>query len=334
VVALLGLHFCIERFTVMDRMEKGMEFLDLAGIKRIPQKIKSEIEDQMRLRHTLRTLDNRTSRNNSQFGEIAAGILNEHKRQLQGLSEGRLNVPRDWKIIVYQKLMKHYKERFDAVSEDDLNYWANTETDAKDYLDIAESSFRQHGTKMTRIFVFNLSDLSRRCAQISMILKRQDQAGIGWAVAIREELPYDVRHGEIALDFALHNGNQAVSASRRRRRYETVFAKANPSELRIYQETYKDLIPACWLVSERFIETYKGVLPNQSLNETEIKELAEKRNRRLNGSAAETKDGIFLLVVSQPSETLAKIQTLAKLANNRLRPTRRAKPPTVLRKAS
>src|SRR5438105_4774823 len=177
VLALMGLHFCIERFSVMSRMERRTAFLDLAGIKSIPKAIQSEIEELMKFRHALRKLESQTYKSNEEFGDIAVGILKEHTRQLRGLSEGRLNVPRDWKILSYQKLMNHYRERFDAVSEDDLNYWASPATDAGEYLEIAESSYRQYGTQMTRVFVLNLSDLKLKTAEVIRVLRRQEQAG-------------------------------------------------------------------------------------------------------------------------------------------------------------
>jgi hypothetical protein len=261
VLALMGLHFCVERFSVMSRMERRTAFLDLAGIKSVPKAIQSEIEELMKFRHALRKLETRTQQTNEEFGDIAVGILKEHTRQLRGLSEGRLNVPRDWKLISYQKLMNHYRERSDAVSEDDLNYWASPATDAGEYLEIAESSYRQYSTQLTRVFVLNLSDLKLKTADVIRVLKKQEQAGIGWAVAIREELPYEVKHREIPLDFVLHNGNKAVSLSRKRdRRYETIFATENSEGHRLYQQMYKDLIPACWLVNQRFIDNYRGVL--------------------------------------------------------------------------
>jgi hypothetical protein len=337
VLALMGLHFCVERFSVMNRMERRTAFLDLAGIKSIPKAIQSEIEELMKFRHALRKLESETQQTNEKFGAIAVGILKEQTRQLRGLSEGRLNVPRDWKIISTQKLLNHYKERFDAVSEDDLNYWASPATDAGEYLEIAESSCRQHRTQMTRIFVLNLSDLRLKTATVIRVLRRQEQAGIGWAVAIREQLPYEVTHRDIPLDFVLHNGNKAVSLSRKRdRRYETIFATDNADDLGLYQQMYKDLIPACWLVNQRYIDNYKGALPDKSRDENEIKELTQERNKRLAGlTEIESEDKVFVLVVTKTEDTAVKVKKLVKLANDYSRPTRRkVNHPAVLRKVS
>lgn len=334
-LALMGLHFCIERFSVMNRMERRTAFLDLAGIKSIPKGIQAEVEQLMNNRNALRKLELRTKQSNREFGDIAAGILDEHARQLRGLADSRLNVPRDWKIISYQKLMNHYQERCDAVSEDDLNYWASSATDADEYLEIAESSSRQHRTQMTRIFIFNMSDLRLRTANVIRVLRKQEQAGIGWAIAIREELPYEVKHRDIPLDFVLHNANKAVSLSRKRdRRYETIFATDNQDRLRLYQETYKDLIPACWLVNQRFVDRYKGMLPDQLRDEGEIKELARERNQKLDGLFNVESD-VFVLVVAKPDDTAIKVKKLIKLANDYFRPPRRKViPPPVLRKVS
>ncbi|OLE70512.1 MAG: hypothetical protein AUI36_03715 [Cyanobacteria bacterium 13_1_40CM_2_61_4] len=337
VLALMGLHFCIERFSVMNRMERRTAFLDLAGVKPIPKAIQCEIEELMKFRHALRKLESQTQQTNEEFGDIAVGILKEHTRQLRGLSEGRLNVPREWKIISYQKLMNHYKDRFDAVSEDDLNYWASPASDAEEYLEIAEGSYRQHHTQLTRIFVLNLTDLKLKPSSIIRVLRRQEQAGIGWAVAIREVLPYEVKHREIPLDFVLHNGNKAVSLSRKRdRRYETIFATDNAEGLRLYQQTYKDIIPACWLVNQRYIDNYMGALPDRARDENDIKQLAQERNKKLDGlTEIETPDGVFMLVVTKPEETAAKVKKLVKIADDYFRPTRRKVTyPAVLRKVS
>jgi hypothetical protein len=337
VLALMGLHFCVERFSVMNRMERRTAFLDLAGIKSIPKAIQSEIEELMKFRHALRKLESQTQQTNEEFGDIAVGILKEQTRQLRGLSEGRLNVPRDWKIISTQKLMNHYKERFDAVSEDDLNYWASPGSDAEEYLQIAESSYRQHRTQMTRIFVLSLGDLKMKTVSVERLLRRQEQAGIGWAVAIRGEVPYEVKHREIPLDFVLHNANKAVSLSRKRdRRYETIFATDNTDGLGPYQQMFKDLIPACWLVNQRFIDNYKGALPDKSRDENEIKELAHERNKKLAGfTEIESDDKVFVLVVTKPEDTVVKVKKLVKLANDYFRPTRRKMNyPAVLRKVS
>lgn len=325
VLALMGLHFCIERFSVMNRMERRTAFLDVAGIKSISKAVQAEAEELMKFRNALRELESQTQLTNRGFGEIAVGFLKEHTLQLQGLAEGRLNLPRDWKIIAYQKLMNHYTERFDAVSEDDLNYWANLASDAEEYLQIAESSHSQPGTqmKMTRIFVLSLSDLDKT-PRIEKVLRRQEQAGIGWAVAIRGEVPYGVKHSEVSLDFVLHNGNKAVSLSRRRgRRYETIFATHSPDTLRPYQETYKDLVPACWLVSQRFVDNYQGVLPDGSQDQDEIKNLAQGRNKKLAELNIKSEHEVFVLVVSQPEDTMVKIKKLVKLVNDYRRQPRR-----------
>ena len=156
-------------------------------------------------------------------------------------------------------------------------------------------------------------------------------------MAIREVLPYEVKHREIPLDFVLHNGNKAVSLSRKRdRRYETIFATDNAEGLRLYQQTYKDIIPACWLVNQRYIDNYMGALPDRSRDENDIKQLAQERNKKLDGlTEIETPDGVFMLVVTKPEETAAKVKKLVKIADDYFRPTRRKVTyPAVLRKVS
>lgn len=325
LVALLGLHFGIERFTVMDRMEKRTAFLDLAGIRKVPKSIKSVIEEHMKFHNDLRRLAIRTRQINPGFEIIAREVIKEHTLQLEGLSKGVLSVPREWKMDVYQRLMVRYQERFDAVSEDDLNYWESSTSDAKEYLDIASSSFHQHDTILTRIFLFNLNELSRRAAHITGVLRRQEQAGFGWGVAIREEVAYDVIHQNIPMDFTLHNGGKAVSLSRKRdRRYETIFARRrNLSDISAYKQAYKDLVPACWLVNQRFVESYQGVRPNQSWKD--VTDKAQDRNKRLKILLPDTiiESDVFVLVVSQPQEIRAKVHQLVKVVNNYYRELRR-----------
>jgi len=99
---------------------------------------------------------------------------------------------------------------------------------------------------------------------------------------------------------------------------------------------YKDLIPTCWLVNQRFVDNYKGALPNKSLDEDEIKELTQERNKKLVGlTEIESEDKVFVLVVTKPEDTMVKVKKLSKLANDYSRPTRRkVNRPAVLRKVS
>lgn len=304
LMGLLAVHFCIERFTVMRRMERRIELLPLVDIKDIPQ-VRSLIESFVKSRAELRKLKRRLRKMNPGFAPVTDSIINEHSRQLAGLCEGTWSVPREWKLVAYESLMKAYKGRFDAVSENDLDYWDKHASDARRYLDIA-AQFIKKGTTATRIFVLTRNDLITQTNRIIQILIEQEKAGFGWGLVIEDELDEQRRR----LDCALHNGGQAVSVFRKQNwRYETIFATSeNRDEISSYKGIYNDLVPECWLVNQIFANTYSGALTKEV--EQKVRRHTDKLNLDLKRSAE--LDSNFFLIATGLDEIKERVPQLVE----------------------
>lgn len=317
LVGLLGLHFCIERFTVMHRVEKRLEFLDIVGAKEIPPKIKSMVNSFVGSHVKLQELRSHAKHDNAHFPSIVDKILNEQARQLRELSKGRLNVPSAQKANLNRELMKLYVKRFDAVSEDDLEYWAEMKPDAAAYFNVGAEAVRRRDTVVTRIFIFTLDDLINQTDKVVMVLVKHQKAGIGWGVAVQEELDPEVTNVGTTPDFALYDVDRAVSPKDADKRFETIFAThENNGRISEYINLYRDLVPECWLVNKQFVENYSGALGPSELFE-QVKKKCERNNRKLNDDLGRpvTEDAVFVLVASNPEEVRAKVELLVKIVN-------------------
>lgn len=317
LVGLLGLHFCIERFTVMHRVEKRLGFLDIVGTKEIPPKMKSMVNSFVGSHIKLQELRSHSKHENAHFPSIADKILNEQAHQLRELSKGKLNVPSAQKANLNRELMKLYVKRFDAVSEDDLEYWAEMKPDVAAYFNVGAEAVRRRDTVVTRIFIFTLDDLANQTDKVVRVLVKHQKAGIGWGVAVQEELDPEVTNAGITPDFALYDVDRAVSPRDTDKRFETIFA-THENHVRIseYTNLYRDLVPECWLVNKQFAEKYSGALGSSESLEY-VKKKCERNNKKLNDDLGRpvTEDAVFVLIVSNPEEVSAKVELLVKIVN-------------------
>lgn len=315
LVALLTLHFGIERFTVMHRVERRLDFLDIVGTKEIPTKIKSMVNSFVASHVKLQELRTHSKHENAQFPSMVDKILNEQARQLRELSNGKLNVPSAQKANLNRELMKVYKKRFDAVSEHDLEYWAEMKPDAAAYFNVGAEAVRRRDTVVTRIFILTLDDLINQTDKVVNVLVKHQKAGIGWGVAVQEELDPEVKEAGITPDFALYDVDRAVSPKDTDKRFETIFAThENNESISQYTELYGNLVPECWLANQRYVENYSGALvPSESLEE--IKKKCEKNNRKLNDVLGRvvTEDAVFVLVAANHEEISAKVRRLIQI---------------------
>jgi hypothetical protein len=317
LVALLALHFCIERFTVMHRVERRLDFLDIVGTKEIPPKMKSMVNSFVGSHVKLQELRSHAKHDNADFPSIVDKILNEQARQLRELSKGKLNVPSAQKANLNRELMKLYKKRFDAVSENDLEYWAEMKPDAAAYFNVGAEAVQRRETVVTRIFILTLDDLINQTDRVVRVLVKHQKAGIGWGVAVQEELDPEVTNAGITPDFALYDADRAVSPKDADKRFETIFAThENNGRISEYISLYRDLVPECWLVNPRFVENYSGALGSSELFE-QVKKKCERNNRKLNDALGRpvTEDAVFVLVASNPDEVPAKVELLVKIVN-------------------
>lgn len=317
LVALLALHFCIERFTVMHRVEKRLEFLDIVGTKEIPTKMKSMVNSFVGSHLKLQELRSHAKHDNAHFPSIVDKLLNEQAHQLRELSKGKLNVPSAQKANLNRELMKLYKERFDAVSEHDLEYWAEMKPDAAAYFDVGAEAVRRNETVVTRIFILTLDDLINQTDRVVKVLVKHQKAGIGWGVAVQEELDPEVTNAGITADFALYDVDRAVSPKDADKRFETIFAThENNGRISEYIDLYRDLVPECWLVNRQFAEKYSGALRSRDSLEY-VKKKSERNNKKLNDALGRpvTEDAVFVLIASNLVEVPAKLELLNKIVN-------------------
>ena len=208
------------------------------------------------------------------FSATAEMILAEQERQLSALANGAINVDMPICPWAHGKISTKYHARLDAVSESDLKFWLDQPTGAE-YFRQNEKTVRNMSTNVNRIFILKMEDLSRCRADIVQVLRQHLKGNMGFAVAIAEHL--DPRTEQIkeqnslCYDFALYNTDQAVSYFIREnsKRFVVKFATRdgqhnNNVEIARQADLYAHLVYECYLVNEKFRQTFRGALSAQS----------------------------------------------------------------------
>lgn len=204
---------------------------------------------------------------NSVFYELGNELLRDHRETVKNLGEGRIEVFGMDTPRLQGLLMSSYKQSFHAVSDRDLSFWLMEENEqmGKEYFK-ANVQAVKNGTAVTRLFIIKAKNLRFRLDDIKKVLIKQQQAGIGWAVAIYEELNYQNRGSRgLSLDFALFGWKdperaKAVTFFReyrdRVRSFRAVFNidgnKKNIDVIDGQTTLYKGLLTECWLVNQKF----------------------------------------------------------------------------------
>jgi predicted RNA-binding protein with PIN domain len=198
-------------------------------------------------------------------------ILRELDGALAKLNMGYVEVVGP-KIDEMQKvLLKHFKQSAYSVSDRDLKFWLNgfcehikssDELIAKQFLRLNIDAVNK-GTKVTRIFIFKDSDFNHNKADIVAVLAKHQEAGIGWAVLIHEELPTHLKSAQQSFDFCLLDEQSAVALlsnynmDSKRRLYVLLNV---PGSLRARIEEYgalhQQLVAQCWLASKGFCDVH------------------------------------------------------------------------------
>lgn len=205
----------------------------------------------------------RKERHFSALGSVGQSLLYDYRNQLENLSRGRVEVGVENAAKVHHLLIKHFHSRFDAVSDQDLEFWAG-EKDPH----LSEEYFRlnrdllERGAKVTRIFIFGEKELLNPDTRkkIVTVLDLQFKTGIGWAVAVNEELsPGVTRLDGTKRDFAFLDDDRVVTFFRdmrhSSRRLCTSFNTANNNrEIDRQIHLYNDLLTQCWMASSDFIK--------------------------------------------------------------------------------
>jgi hypothetical protein len=344
MLGALAISIGLERFVLMQRLEKKLESFSGAKAKlhSLPPSSQERVERAIQDFVDLHEIRKKLRNINRPFCEIADEILNDQARLLDSLAKGRMYVPENQIPRAYEWLANNFKKRLDAVSHDDLRFWvegAHGDLIKAAYFDLNVKAIKA-GTIVTRIFIFRVKDLVERSKDIVDVLTRQDQVGIGWAVAVDEELNQPWlkallgKSHDVAKDFALFDGGSAVSYFRKfdGRKFEAIFATdeghPNFEVIKTQKNVYKLLVTECWLVSKQFVDLYTGALASNQAKD-EVKKQASMNNDRLRTfisndtelSAYFTKNSefrfdhdTFLLLASGKNEIAEKVELLGKIA--------------------
>jgi hypothetical protein len=318
LLSILALHFFVQRITFMQKLERGMDFLKLVGVRSFPKNLELLIEDFVKTNGKLQRLKGRAKNRNPQFCSIADDLLGEQALRLKELADGKLSIPRNRKLILHQQLINNYKIRFDSISDNQLSYWAGTENDSVGYLKISKNAVLNEKTVASRIFILKLDELISRSASVISVLETHEKNGIGWGVAVRDFLSQETER-ERRLDFSLYDTAKAVSFfNMEDMRYETIFAttKTNVATIAIYEKIYIDLISQCWLISKRFEQNYLGMLPSGRVRE-EMEIKARTRNDRIDKQLRQkvTQHETFVLMSCGYDEINKKVTRLVEIIN-------------------
>jgi len=250
----------------------------------------------------------RLCNHNKTLEKVGREFIEPQQRNLELLREGRLEAGRHDAIMVNGLLAASPMTGFHAVSDRDLEFWANMEGDfmAREYFRLNQHLLTRKGTMVSRVFILSTADLERT-DKVVPILRQHESAGIAWAVVIFEELnPTIANYQNKPLDFALltstgnedksEDGIKAISYFRdyreTSRRYTVVFCtptnvnskdtRNNQQEIKNQLELYRSLFVHCWLASSSFKLIFEhpalfGEEQKNKENEEKNKEDAEKK---------------------------------------------------------
>jgi hypothetical protein len=251
------------------------------------------------------------------LARVAFGILDPAFSQLRMLSKGRLEVGKSQSLHVQEQLCQSFRESFHAVSFRDMSFWTNREQDQMpiDYFMENYQSIIRYKTKVTRLFVLVDSDFEKP-EDLKDVLKKHQDARIGWAVAVYPYLRPELRNDSTDLDFALFDKGEAVSYFRghmeAQRRFTVRFKTGeNLRAITRQQQTYRDLLAHCWAVNAAFKEQCQFL--------EEVRDLVAKANDGLKGvmqrEVLQTGHE-FLWEVENPAEISGMVDGLIKFRDD------------------
>jgi len=314
IVSAIAVHLAVEHWQTVSRIDKleaaGLDarFTGLSHAAR--NRLLPALNHYVELYH----LRKQQKRSRRVFPDLVDEYMTEHFRALQRISAGVLSVPH-WQTSYAQHLLcRHYHERFDAVSERDLDFWLSSES--VEYMRAGPRGAHRPRTIANRVFIFSIHELASRQDDIVKILRRQSHVGIGWGVAIWEELDPDVTGAGLDLDFALFDRGVVATYFRRRegRRFEAVFlTPANQERLAGQRLQFEKLVGECWLADPRFNAEFPGSLSSDGRRR--FVEKAQRSNaeaRELIGVEAADPRG-FLLLASRVDQVDQQIVELTSI---------------------
>jgi hypothetical protein len=235
-----------------------------------------------------------TASADSRIKNFSNSILGELDGALAKLNMGYVEIL-GTKIEEMQKeLLKHFKHSAYCVSDRDLKFWLNgfcehikssDELIAKQFLRLNIDAVNK-GTKVTRIFIFKDSDFNHNKADIVAVLAKHQDAGIGWAVLIHEELPTHLKSAQQSLDFSLLDEQSAVALlsnynmDNKRRLYVLLNVPGSVrAKIEEYGALHQQLVAQCWLASKGFCDVHA---PNGTVSLDDARGANKGRSHALN----------------------------------------------------
>jgi hypothetical protein len=265
----------------------------------------------------------RLTQQNAMFGRVADGLLKDPLKTLANLANGSASVP-DYQIgHANNLLISSLRSRFDGVSYDDLPFWqSQSRVDVRYRRAIYDAIKRTPDPIVaTRIFVFPSHALKdqNRADGVAAVLREQMEQGLAWAIAIEEDVKEDLEP-EAALDFALFDGDRAVSYFRKHRKFDVTFHtdgfKDNDGEIERQARTYKILLANCWAASLQFTSSHLFVDETDS-----IAARATARARSLEHIGFPHARRLFPIIVEDATQVR---NSLSEILDLRLRASERA----------
>jgi hypothetical protein len=278
------------------------------------------------------------------FANLGDRIFDNHMKLINSLADGDLLVPGDQTAFYQRQILDYYYRRFDAVSEDDINFWIRPTLSAGEYFTDLSLSVSRRETIVNRILVLTIHDVCSRFDEILEIIKKHHRHRKGIAIAIEETLHPTLRQNNAPRDFALFDGSKAVSYFTNKSDpdgwwFKVSFAVTPQNERNIatQKQVLVMLLAECWLVNGYFVANYpelqtgttesgaaaggqrSRVVEEPFLNDREAQQvlrLTEASNRLLRervGSEVELDCDPFPLVVRAEEEAQAKLFDLRKI---------------------
>lgn len=346
MLGLIALSLALDRFTFIRRTDEKLDSLlvEAEEVHSLPAAHRREVRKALSNYVKLYKLQKKLSKVNKPFCNIADELLQDEASLLHGLAEGKLVAPEHKIPLAHYYLAKNFSNRLDAVSDNDLSFWIDAlEGDpvAANYFNLNRSAAVKSNTAVTRIFIFKTRDLLEESDWIATVLKAHHAVGIGWGVAIHEELSPRLKAllgGNISKDFALFDGGMAVSYFRKHsgRQFEAFFATHkghyNLELIDAQKQVYKLLVTECWLANIHFARLFPGALPSNSAID-EVADITQHYNEQFhdwvskesqllphfmsNGQFALDHD-IFALLAANESDIEGKVKLLRDIAAKRL----------------
>lgn len=231
----------------------------LARINLLSSKAREVIKNVVNDYVTLQSLKSELPTTDEYFSRLSDEILKKQYKILTSLSQGNLLVPSEQTAIYQRHILNHYYKRFDAVSENDINFWINPSSVSNDYFKDLSRSLSRRGTLVNRIFIVTAQDLNSRFDELVEILKKHEKHRKGFGIAVSEELHPDFQNIDAPRDFALIDVDKAVSYFTNKSDpdgwwYKVSFAttKKNKENINKQKGVFVRLIAECWLVNSCF----------------------------------------------------------------------------------